>query len=63
MRLNEVKQHALSKGVLPLGSKIDIIRAIQVAEGYQPCFGTRRVAECPEETCLWRLDCLQLERR
>ncbi len=48
MTLKDLKKFALEKGVEPLGSKMEIIRAIQVAEGYQACFGTRPIADCPE---------------
>ncbi|NTV48766.1 MAG: SAP domain-containing protein [Geobacteraceae bacterium] len=58
MTLKEVKNYAKVRGVKPEGTKSNIIRAIQAAEGYLACFGTRPVAECPEESCLWRQDCL-----
>jgi len=57
MTLKEVRKYALAKGVQPEGNKMTIIRAIQSAEGYMACFGTRPLAECPEMSCLWRQDC------
>lgn len=36
-------------------SKQDIIRDIQIREGYSPCFRTKE--EC-ESDCLWKSDCL-----
>jgi len=36
-------------------SKQDIIRDIQIREGYSPCYRTKD--EC-ESDCLWKLDCL-----
>jgi hypothetical protein len=36
-------------------SKQDIIRDIQVREGYSPCFGTKVACE---NDCLWKKDCL-----
>jgi hypothetical protein len=36
-------------------SKQDIVREIQVREGYDPCFRTKK--EC-ENDCLWKDDCL-----
>jgi hypothetical protein len=36
-------------------SKEDIIRDIQVREGYSPCFHTK---ERCESDCLWKSDCL-----
>jgi len=40
--------------------KTDIIRAIQKAEHNIECYGTERVTECMEESCLWRIDCVAL---
>jgi hypothetical protein len=36
-------------------SKMDIIRDIQVAEGYSPCFRTK---DACSEDCLWKDDCI-----
>ncbi|HUH66766.1 MAG TPA: hypothetical protein VLZ07_10075 [Syntrophales bacterium] len=36
-------------------SKQEIIRDIQVAEGYSPCF---RTTDWCEERCLWKEDCI-----
>lgn len=36
-------------------SKQDIIRDIQIQEGYSPCYKTRN--ECDED-CLWKMDCI-----
>lgn len=38
-------------------SKLDIVRDIQVAEGYSPCFRTKD--KCSED-CLWKDDCINL---
>ena len=37
-------------------SKQDIIRDIQIKEGYSPCYKTR--SEC-DENCIWKPDCLK----
>ncbi len=37
-------------------SKQEIIRDIQIREGYSPCFRTKE--ECPND-CLWKPDCLR----
>ncbi len=37
-------------------SKEKLIRAIQVKEGYQPCFHQKSV--CDAKGCLWMADCL-----
>jgi hypothetical protein len=35
-------------------TKQDIIRDIQVSEGYSPCYGTKDTCE---NDCLWKKDC------
>jgi len=40
-------------------SKQDIIRDIQVREGYSPCFRTKD--DCDQD-CLWKPDCLNHQR-
>jgi hypothetical protein len=37
-------------------SKEKLIRAIQVKEGYQPCF--RQQSACDGKGCLWMADCI-----
>ncbi len=37
--------------------KESVIRAIQIAEGYQACFGTQLVATCGQKACCWRPEC------
>lgn len=57
MKMQEVRQIAKKWGVdIKVGrSKQDIIRDIQVKEGYSPCYRTKM--ECEYE-CLWKQDCL-----
>ncbi len=57
MKMQEVRQIAKGWGVdIRVGrSKQEIIRDIQVKEGYSPCYRTR--TEC-ENDCLWKADCL-----
>ncbi len=57
MKMQEVRQIAKKWGVdIKVGrSKQDIIRDIQVKEGYLPCYRTK--GEC-EYDCLWKTDCL-----
>ncbi len=38
-------------------SKRNIIRDIQVKEGFAPCFGTKEY--CEQKDCLWRDDCIK----
>lgn len=49
------KARALKIDVKKLGKTV-LIRRIQMAEGYSPCFATG-VKGCPEVTCCWREDC------
>ena len=57
MKMQEVRQIAKKWGVdVKVGrSKQDIIRDIQIKEGYSPCYRTKE--EC-ERDCLWKPDCL-----
>jgi hypothetical protein len=58
MKIQEVRMIAKSWDVdARIGrSKQDIIRDIQVKEGYSPCFGTSSTCE---KDCLWKKDCLK----
>ncbi len=58
MQMKKVKEIAKQKGVV-LGKmgRIDLIRAIQRAEGNSDCFATTHVNECNQVNCLWRVDC------
>jgi hypothetical protein len=40
----------------PSRLKEEIIRDIQVREGYTPCFKTRKTCD---EDCVWKTDCLR----
>ena len=42
--------------------KNDMILAIQRAENNIECFGTVRVEHCEELSCLWRKDCMALDK-
>ncbi len=57
MKMQEVRAIARRWGVdIRVGrTKQQIIRDIQVKEGYSPCFRTKD--ECAE-TCLWKPDCV-----
>lgn len=56
MKLQEIRQIAKIWGVDAGGgrTKQDIIRDIQVREGYEPCFRTKDTCE---NDCLWKKDC------
>ena len=57
MKMSEIKKIAKNWGVdTRVGrSKQDIIRDIQIKEGYSPCYRTKD--ECKSD-CLWKPDCL-----
>lgn len=57
MKMQEVREIARQWNVnARIGrSKQEIIREIQVREGYSPCYRTREA--CPRD-CLWKEDCL-----
>ncbi len=58
MKLEEIKgiakQHDFKVGKM---KKAELVRAIQSAEGNDPCFATTRASECGQPECLWRSDC------
>jgi hypothetical protein len=58
MQMKKIKDIAKTKGVVPgeMG-RIDVIRAIQRAEGNSDCFATMHVNDCKQTNCLWRVDC------
>lgn len=59
MKLQEIRKIAKSWGVDASAgrTKQDIIRNIQVSEGYSPCFRTKDA--CDENDCLWKKDCIK----
>ena len=61
MKMQEIRKIAAYWGVDAKisRSKKDVIRDIQVKEGYSPCFGTRQTCE---NACLWKADCLSPKR-
>ncbi len=63
MKMQEIRNIAKERG-LKVGkmSKTDLIRSIQRAEGNADCFGTEHVNICGQINCLWREDCLALQK-
>jgi len=58
MKIVDVRRKANEMGLtVGIMKKADMIRAIQVAEGNLPCFGTAP-GYCDQIDCLWRDDCL-----
>lgn len=62
MKMNDVRTRSAALG-LKIGGikKADAIRAIQRAEGNEPCFGSGRV-DCDQIDCCWREDCMPRQR-
>jgi hypothetical protein len=58
MKMLEVRQKARAMGVAPRRMrKAELIRAIQEAEGNEPCFG-RANGHCAHSNCCWWDDCM-----
>lgn len=62
MKIQQIREIARPWGVdARIGrSKQDIIRDIQLREGYSPCFRTKEICELD---CLWKTDCLNHTRQ
>lgn len=58
MKMQEIREIARTWGVdvKVNRKKEDIIRDIQIREGYSPCFRTKDT--CNENDCLWKKDCI-----
>ncbi len=64
MNLDTVKQIARSRGIkVAKKKKQDLIHDMQTSEGNQACFGTDWVSSCGQMECLWREDCLKLDKK
>lgn len=63
MKMQEIRSIAKERG-LKVGkmNKVDLIRTIQRAEGNADCFGTEHVNICSQTNCLWREDCMAIQK-
>jgi hypothetical protein len=60
MKIQDIRKTAKKIGVsFGRMNKIDLVRAIQKAEGNSDCFATPYVSECNQMNCLWREDCMK----
>lgn len=60
MKMPEVRVKARSLGLTPGRSKkAELIHAIQMAEGYTPCFGTSE-GRCSNHGCCFIGDCARI---
>jgi len=58
VKIAEVRKKAKEMGLNTYRmKKVEMILAIQVAEGNYPCFGTE-TEYCDRIDCCWRADCL-----
>ena len=59
MTIYEIRIIAKNMGIEPKKkNKADLIKAIQIKEGNQPCFKTAGTY-CEQVDCCWRSDCLK----
>jgi len=59
LTMTEIKAKAKGLGVEPRKmKKVELIHAIQIAEGCTPCYG-RSHGDCPWTECCWRGDCFK----
>jgi len=61
MTLEEIRYRAAAMGLQSISRmrKHELVRTIQRAEGYTPCFGDEQHIDCVETDCCWRFDCLR----
>jgi hypothetical protein len=63
MKFNEIQKMAKGRGINTFQmNKTSMIRAIQRTENNMECYGTPRVNDCGESACLWRDDCLSVDK-
>jgi len=59
-KMSEIRAKAEALGIAPGKiKKAELIHAIQVAEGYTPCF-EKSNGECPYTNCCFMGDCLKI---
>jgi len=61
MNMADIRRKAKNFGLKVQGlKKVNLIRAIQTAEGNTACFATGRET-CDQLACCWRADCLPVK--
>ena len=59
MTMQEIRAIARERSIKPgKRRKVELIRALQRAEGNFDCFGRNGGNYCDQAACLWREDCL-----
>jgi hypothetical protein len=62
LSMNEIKNKARGLGLNPENlPKMDLVRAIQRAEGNTPCYGRSNNGQCPYTDCCFRKDCFKIK--
>lgn len=60
MKMTEIKDKAQALGILPgKMKKVELVRAIQMAEGFTACFGWSN-SQCENIDCCFMQDCLKI---
>ncbi|MBT3203451.1 MAG: SAP domain-containing protein [Gammaproteobacteria bacterium] len=44
-------------------SKLNLVREIQTVEGNNACFASPGAADCDQNDCIWREDCLVASKK
>lgn len=56
--MQEIKTIAKERGVKSgTLKKVELVQAIQAAEGSEQCFGVGKADSCGQDNCLWKADC------
>ncbi len=64
MTVTEIRRIATGLGIKAAKlSKVDLVRAIQRAEGNFDCFATAYAGECDQHDCSWRSDCFAAAKK
>lgn len=59
MNMKDIREKAKALGItIGVGwTKISAVRAVQAAEGFEPCFGRGLFGVCGQPGCCFRTDC------
>ena len=64
MNMQEVRGVAKELGVKTSRmSKVNLIKAIQLAEGNFSCFASAIDGDCDQQDCIWRGDCFAAAKK
>ena len=64
MNMQEVRGMAKEYGIKTSRmSKVNLIKAIQLAEGNFSCFASATGGDCDQQDCIWRTDCFAAAKK